>query len=82
MIAKYTSWMLLELGYIESSPTINYEDNQAEILMTSIDKHTLRTHHIHIELFALKEWRYNSDRTLKYISGMIYNADVLTKPLG
>ena len=52
-IVKYIRYILLELWYRQASSTIVYEDSPAAILMANTDKHTIRTHHIDIQLFAL-----------------------------
>ncbi|GAX10430.1 hypothetical protein FisN_21Lu161 [Fistulifera solaris] len=80
--ARYLRSVLAELGFPQSGPTPIYEDNMSTINMINSKKPTERARHVDIQYFAIQEWKEHGDITMRYISGVLNNADDLTKPLG
>eukprot|EP00957_Ditylum_brightwellii_P084660 6437927-Ditylum_brightwellii.AAC.1 len=52
-MAKYLQTVLNKLGIQQCSPTMNYEDNAATIMMANNNKPNGQTRHIDINYFAL-----------------------------
>jgi hypothetical protein len=81
-IAKYCQSVLHELGFGQGKPTALYFDNQAAIAMVNEWKPTPRSQHIHIQHFAIQEWRATGDIELHHIPGTKNASDQATKALG
>jgi hypothetical protein len=79
MVAKYLWSVLHELGFGQSKPTALYVDNQAAITMVNEWKPTPCSWHIHIQHFAIQEWRAAGDIELHHIPGTINTSDQATK---
>jgi hypothetical protein len=77
-VAKYLRSVPHELGFGQGKPTPLYVDNQAAIAMVNEQKPTPRSRHIHIQHFAIQEWRAAGDIELHHIPGTI-NASYCTK---
>ena len=80
--AKYLRYILKELGFEESGPTVLFEDNASAIKMINAGKPTQRSRHIDIQHFAIQEWRQQQDILLVHIPGTSNPSDDYTKPLG
>ncbi len=80
-LAKYLWSVLHELGFGQSKPTALYVDNQAAITMVNERKPTPCSSHIHIQHFAIQEWRAAGDIELHHIPGTINTSDQATKAL-
>jgi hypothetical protein len=59
-----------------------YVDNQAAIAMVNERKPTPHSRHIHIQHFAIQEWRAAGDIELHHIPDTINASDQATKALG
>jgi hypothetical protein len=81
-VAKCLRSVLHELGFAQGKPTPLYVDNQAAIAMVNERKPTPRSRHIHIQHFAIQEWRAAGDIELHHIPGTINASDQATKALG
>jgi hypothetical protein len=81
-VAKYLWSVLHELSFGQSKLTPLYVDNQAAIAMVNERKPTPCSQHIHIQHFAIQEWRADGDIELHHIPGTINASDQATKALG
>jgi len=67
---------------MQEQPTVLYEDNKAAIAMINQQKPTTCSQHIHVQFFAIQEWREQGNILMKHISGSLNMADDSTKALG
>jgi hypothetical protein len=81
-VAKYLWSILHELGFGQGKPTPLYVDNQAANAMVNERKPTPRSRQIHIQHFAIQEWRATGDIELHHIPCTINARDQATKALG
>merc|ERR1712115_22364 len=80
--AIYLRSILTDLGFLPSSPTPLFEDNEAAIKIINNNHPTDRVHHLEIQHFAIQDWKKNGHITLHHIKGVLNPSDGLTKPLG
>ena len=80
-VTKYLRFILQQLGFPQSSPTVLYEDNEPVIKCVNARKPTTRSRHIDIQHFAIQEWKETGILVLQHIKGTINPAELLTKAL-
>jgi hypothetical protein len=82
--AKHTYWLrtlLMELGYLQTKPTIINEDNQGCLTIAKYPKINARTKHINIKFHYIRELIANKDIEVVDCRSEKMLADTMTKPL-
>ena len=82
--AQEACWMkqvLTDLGFVSSSPMVNYEDNQSAICMIKNQLFHGRTKHISIKYYFICELVADKVVEIVYCPREVMIADILTKGL-
>ena len=76
-------FLLKDLGYEQSEPTLIYIDNLPPLQMINDNSSPIeRTRHVHIRYFSLQDWRQDGDLIMVHIPGIINPLDPLSKLVG
>jgi hypothetical protein len=79
-IASYRN-LLHELGFVQTSPTVLYEDNQACISMTTSHLCSSKSRHIKLDHHYIREQVRDGEVALEYCPTSDMLADIFTKAL-
>jgi hypothetical protein len=77
---EWLRWMLSELGYVPSDPTVIFQDNTSCIqIADGTADATTRTRHYAMRYFYVKQAIEEHSVVLKYLATSDHTADILTK---
>ncbi|CAI7800288.1 unnamed protein product [Closterium sp. NIES-54] len=79
--ARWLTFLLQELGYPQSTPTL-WCDNQSTIHLSQDPVYHTRTTHIELRHFFIRDLVQREQLNVEYVASDCNLADLFTKPLG
>ena len=75
-------YLLSDLGFPQTGPTVIYEDNKSAINLVNAPAITRKSRHIHIRHHFIRDLVKQGILIIKHLPSAYMTADLLTKPLG